>query len=240
MSAFWLALSFLTRLPVPSRFAATPAHSGQSVLCYPLVGLLIGVLLVSARAALAAHPALGPALVLALWAGITGGLHLDGLADCADAWIGGQGDRDRGLLIMKDPRCGPAAITALITTLLVKYGALVELGTDPHAALLWAPVLGRGAVAFWLLNLPYVRGQGLGSALVEHLPRRDAGAVLMLTAILAGIVLGLPLLLWSAGAAWGLALIMRRWLGGWTGDTLGAGIELLETAVLAGAVLIGA
>jgi adenosylcobinamide-GDP ribazoletransferase len=239
MSAFWLALSFLTRLPVPTRFAVTPVHSGQAVLCYPLVGLLIGILLVSARTALAAHPMLGSALILALWAGITGGLHLDGLADCADAWIGGQGDRERSLLIMKDPRCGPAAITALMTTLLVKYGALVELGTDPHAALLWAPVLGRAAVAFWLLNLPYVRAQGLGSALVEYLPRRGAGAVLTLTAILAGIALGLPLLLWTAGAAWGLAVIMRRWLGGWTGDTLGAGIELVEVAVLAGAVMIG-
>ncbi len=132
---------------------------------------------------------------------------------------------------------------------MVKYGALVELGTDPHAALLWAPVLGRAAVAFWLLNLPYVRAQGLGSALVEYLPRRGAGAVLTLTAILAGIALGLPLMLWTAGVAWGLAVIMRRWLGGCTGDTLGAGIELLETAVreraavarlrAAGAVMIG-
>jgi len=238
MSAFWLALSFLTRLPVHARFAVTPASTGQSVLYYPLVGLLIGILLVSARAALADHPSLGPALVLALWVAITGALHLDGLADCADAWIGGQGDRERTLRIMKDPRSGPAAIATLITVLLIKYGALAELGAAGPAALLWAPVLGRGAVAFWLLNLPYVRARGLGRDLVEHLPRRGAVAVLALTTVLAGITLGPLLMVWTACMAWGLGAITRRRLGGCTGDTLGAGVELMEIAVLAGAVLI--
>lgn len=238
MSAFWIALSFLTRLPVPARFDCSPVAIGRSVLCYPLVGMVVGGLLFLAQQVLAGHAALGPALVLVLWVGLTGGLHLDGLADCADAWIGGQGDRERTLAIMKDPRSGPAAIVAVVLLLLAKYGALVELAAaDLSMPLLWAPVVSRGAVPFWLLTTAYLRRQGLGSALVEHLPRRAARWTVALTLLAAGLGLGFGPLLCAVAVAllWRHALLRR--LGGCTGDTLGAGIELLETSILATAAL---
>jgi adenosylcobinamide-GDP ribazoletransferase len=239
MSAFWLALSFLTRLPVPARFDHSPAAVGRSVLFYPAVGGVIGGILVLAQQALADHAVLGPALLLALWVGLTGGLHLDGLADCADAWIGGQGDRERTLAIMKDPRSGPAAIAAVVLLLLAKYGALAELSTaGVFMPILWAPVVSRGAVPVWLLTTVYLRKQGLGSPLVEHLPRRAAQWTVALVGLAGWLGLGFGLMLLAVFVIFLLRHIMRLRLGGCTGDTLGAGIELLETAILVGAALM--
>lgn len=109
MRAFLVALQFLTRLPVRLRAAPSEEELGRSLLFYPLVGLLIGMLLTTLAMAISAagiSDLLGAALVLAAWVVLTGGLHLDGLADSADAWSGGRGDRERTLAIMKDPYWG--------------------------------------------------------------------------------------------------------------------------------------
>ncbi|MCB1767092.1 MAG: adenosylcobinamide-GDP ribazoletransferase, partial [Candidatus Competibacteraceae bacterium] len=114
-----LALQLLTRLPVPTLTAPPqPWELGQAVLFFPFVGLLIGALLTGLHTALWwADPGVLAALMLAVWVLLTGGLHLDGLADTADAWIGGQGDRERTLAIMKDSHSGPMAISAIVLVL---------------------------------------------------------------------------------------------------------------------------
>jgi hypothetical protein len=105
------------------------------------------------------------ALVLAVWVLLTGGLHLDGLADTADAWIGGQGDRDRTLAIMKDPRSGPMAVVIIVLVLLSKFAALqVLLAGDARTVLLLTPMLGRTVIVLLLITTPYVRPEGLGAA----------------------------------------------------------------------------
>lgn len=104
MLPFWIALQFLSSLPV--RLPGMPAaeQMGRSLLFYPVVGLLFGVLLWAFDSLLAASPLLlHAALLLTLWVLLSGALHLDGLADSADAWLGGFGDRERTLTIMKDP-----------------------------------------------------------------------------------------------------------------------------------------
>jgi len=233
VKAFLLALQFLTCLPVSLRFAPSPADWGRSALAYPLVGLLIGLVLAGLQQLVGhADPLLQAALLTAAWALITGGLHLDGLADSADAWVGGHGDRERTLAIMKDPRSGPAAVSTLALALLLKFAALaalVKAGVWP--ALLLAPVLGRSALVALLLCTPYVRPGGMGAAMSAHLPRAAAALALLLVA--AG-----ALFTGKAGAPAALAAclilrwIMMRRLGGMTGDTLGAAVELTEVAVL--------
>ena len=115
MRGLLAAVGFLTRVPVPPRVFADSAARGRSLPWYPLVGLLIGAVLCALDAVLPATRALlGAALVLLAWAWLTGALHLDGLADMADAWVGGMAgnadtSRARTLEIMKDPRSGPAA-----------------------------------------------------------------------------------------------------------------------------------
>ena len=91
---------------------------GRSLLAYPLVGLLIGTLLAGIAWLTGGAPsAVSAAILLLLWVLITGALHLDGLADCADAWIGWQGSHERSLQILKDPHVGSSAVTVLVTVL---------------------------------------------------------------------------------------------------------------------------
>lgn len=231
LHALALALQFLTRLPVPPGVRYTPEALGWSVVFYPLVGLLIGALLGLLQSLLGqAGPLLAASLLLVAWVLLTGGLHLDGLADCADAWVGGQGDRERSLRIMKDPNSGPMAVAALVLLLLLKFAALAE--RPDAAALLWTPVLGRAAILFLLLGTPYIRPHGLGSPLVENLPRKPAWLSAFLALLCAGLALGLWPLLAAGFTVWRLRAAMLERLGGCTGDTLGAGVEIVEAVAL--------
>jgi len=237
LHALGLAIQFLTRLPVPRSLRYSPQALGGSVLCYPLVGLLLGALLLALRGLLGgAGPLVSAALVLTAWVWLTGGLHLDGLADCADAWVGGQGDREKSLRIMKDPCCGPIAVAAVVLLLLLKFAALAE-SSGHGLALLWAPVLGRTAVPFLLLTTPYVRTGGLGSPMAENLPRLPAWLAVFLSLSCSAVFLGPWPTLAGMLTAFGLRRVMLLRLGGCTGDTLGAGIEIVEAVALVSAAL---
>ena len=237
MPAFLIALQFLTRLPISLPGMPLAAQVGRSLLSYPLVGLLIGVVLLLAQWTLAGTaPLLQAAILLLLWVGITGGLHLDGLADSADAWAGGYGDRERTLTIMQDPRSGPIAVVVVVLLLLLKFAALATLlAASQPLALLLAPWLARGLVPLLFLSTPYVRAGGLGAALAEHMPRRELpfwllghGLLLVLIGGWSGLLAVLAALLLLAG----LRQLMLQRLGGCTGDTAGALVELSEATVL--------
>lgn len=229
-----LALALLTRLPVRLALPVRDRDQGQAVAWYPAVGLLVGGLLWLLASGLSGAPGWPAALlVLVAWVALTGALHLDGLADSADAWLGGQGDRLRTLAIMKDPYCGPAGVVALVLVLLGKLTALaVLLPSGQLAAVLLAPLLARAACAGLFLALPYVRENGLASAAARHLPRSAIAAALGLSALLAlgaGLVAAIvaALLVFAGGVH-----LMKQRLGGFTGDTAGALVEAVEVAVL--------
>ena len=241
MSAWLIALQFLTRVPVRLAGMPAPEQVGRSLLWYPLLGLLVGALLLGLHLLLGATPALlQAALLLTVWVAITGGLHLDGLADSADAWAGGFGDKERSLAIMQDPRSGPIAVVVLLLVLLLKFAALVTvLDAGAGLLLLLAPWLARGSLPLLFLSTPYVRAGGLGQALAEHLQRRQLPWVLAAhgVAILLFGWAGLQALLVA-----GLLFVWLRWLmlqrlGGTTGDTAGALLELVECGVLIGLAL---
>lgn len=241
---FFYALAFLSRVPVPrlKRTDNPVAHS--SLWFYPVVGALLGALLYGlAYLAQEARPdssaLLMAALLLLVWVFLTGAMHLDGLADCADAWVGGLGDKERTLAIMKDPQSGPMGVTALVVILLLKFAALAALLQHQQPALLLGllliPILARTGILTLMASLPYLRSQGLASAL--H-PAATAKKALILTMLAVALTLWLAperalvlialwfVLLWL----WRRALHQR--LGGYTGDTLGAAIELQEALLL--------
>ncbi|MHA6193581.1 adenosylcobinamide-GDP ribazoletransferase [Pseudomonas wadenswilerensis] len=234
MLPFWIALQFLSSLPVTLPGMPEPRQTGRSLLFYPLVGLLFGLLLWALDTLLqGTQPLLHAALLLSAWVLLSGGLHLDGLADSADAWLGGFGDRERTLLIMKDPRSGPIAVVTLVLVLLLKFCALLALVEAGQGALLvLAPVVGRAAMLALFLTTPYVRPGGLGQALAEHLPRHAAAWVLALTAAGCLWLGGVWPLVATAIAFYALRRTMLRRLCGTTGDTAGALLELLELVVL--------
>lgn len=232
-----LAIQFLTQIPVRLKQTYGEREVGASLLYYPLVGLLLGALLVGLHSLLHGVPVLlHAALLLAAWVVMTGALHLDGLADSVDAWLGGIGNRERTMAIMKDPYAGPAAVVAVVLVLLLKFSALVGLmQCDNGWALLWPLLLARSAMPLLFLTTPYVRPAGLGSALARHAPRR--AMALMLLATLLGVlaVLGMRgagLVLGCLAVFWLLRRMMIARLGGTTGDTAGALLELMETAAL--------
>jgi adenosylcobinamide-GDP ribazoletransferase len=244
MRSLLVAVGFLTRLPVPAGVLSDKHAQAASLAWYPLVGLLLGSLLCAFAwllHGLAVPSLLSSALLLAAWVALTGALHLDGLADSADAWIGGLGDRERTLEIMKDPRCGPAGVTALILLLLLKFTALASLSTSAWPALLLAPVLARTSLTAAFLWMPYVRRGGLGAALASA-PRDSCRIALVATAAFCLLFGWRGALAVAAAAvvgfAWRRACIAR--LGGFTGDTAGALAEMTEVAVLVALVAAGA
>jgi len=241
MRGLLVAIGFLTRIPVPSRVFDDSGARTQSLVWYPLVGALIGAMLGALGWALPdAKPLLVASIVLVAWVLVTGALHLDGLADSADAWIGGMGGtwderRARTLEIMKDPRCGPAGVTALALVLLLKFAALASVARDAWTWLWLAPLLARMAATAAFISTPYVRSGGLGSALANA--SRIGCAVMLVLGIAACAFAGtrgaLALVLAALVFALWRRACMRR-LGGITGDTTGALIELIEAAVLVG------
>ena len=231
------ALQFLTVVPVRQQF--DPAIVGRSQRAFPLVGVLLGLGLWGLAVSLPAAAPVVAILILLLWILVTGGLHLDGLADSADAWAAGRGDPARALDVMRDPRCGPMAVSTLVIVLLGKWVAIVALlEADAAFALIAAPTLARSGVLLLFASTPYARDSGLGSPYLQHY---DATAGLI--AALLGVGLGLLLAgFWATVIALivlaALRHLMLKAVGGMTGDTLGASIELVELAVLLGAALL--
>lgn len=237
MGSLVQALRFLTMVPVPGRQSTGPSALGRAAWWFPPVGLALGLVLAGAdRVLLLVFPSLlAAALVVTLWKVLTGGLHLDGLADCLDGLAGR--DAAQRLSIMRDSRIGVFGAGALVLALLLSVAALAELpGPARASALILAPVVGR--LAPLLVGAVFraaTPATGAGGAFTASLPRAAGlvhGALLL---ILAGSLLGprgiamvmtglVVALIWSA-------FLVRR-LGGITGDVLGAGVELAELGVL--------
>ncbi len=232
--ALKLAFSLLTRIPVQLPEEIDPRAWGQAVVFYPLVGLVMGVILAAAAVGLRAlnTPAeLAAMPVLVLWVGLTGAFHLDGLADSADAWLGGYGDPERTLQIMKDPACGPAGAVALMLVLLTKWVALASvLAAEAWPVLLLTPVLARAAVSGLFLALPCAVDEGLVHRAKEQLPRARVAAALVLS-VLAALLpgwSGMVLLLVTLALSLAGARLMMQRLGGFSGDPAGALVESVE------------
>lgn len=235
MRSLLVACRYLTVLPVPR--GSVPGDLGRAAGWFPVVGLLLGLALVGAALAadLVLPPAVAAVLLVGLWVGLTGGLHLDGLADAVDG-LGGGWSREEALAIMRDARIGAYGVTAIVLVLALKIAALASLPPGLRwRALLVAPVLGRLGPLVLARLCPPARAEGAGHAFALAVGTRSLGvAVLVAAAVAVGLVgpWG-ALLLAAAGAdAVAFALYLRRRLGGLTGDCLGALVEASEASVL--------
>lgn len=236
MTPFWIALQFLTVLPIELKTMPSAKQNGQAILFYPFVGLLIGLLLFGVSLILVKLPILLLAsIILVLWIWLTGGLHLDGLADTADAWVGGFGDPERTLKIMKDPRCGPIGVLSLVVVCLLKFATLyVLLEQHLNTFLILVPMLGRSVPLFLFLTTAYVRDKGLGRSITDFIPKKLTWTVFVITITLLCVFkwLGLiALIIFFILLFYLRALFIKR-IGGITGDTVGAAIELIETGLM--------
>jgi adenosylcobinamide-GDP ribazoletransferase len=229
------AFALLSRLPLPNHTGTGAA----SAWAWPLVGVLLGALgatLASAALWLGVTPGVTAALVLALGAMLTGGLHEDGLSDTADGLFGGW-TRERRLEIMKDSRVGSYGVLALVVVTLARWSALTALlvqgGYWP--ALIVAGAASRAPMALIMALLPNARGEGLSHATGRPSPA-TALVGLGLAAALAVALTGwgaVPMIFAALGVALWLAFTALRRIGGQTGDILGATQQLAEVACLA-------
>jgi adenosylcobinamide-GDP ribazoletransferase len=230
-----LALMLLTRLPAGQLSDPVPPL-GQAAWAFPLVGLLTGVALWATHAAalalgLGALPSALLALAVTAW--LTGGLHWDGLADCADG-LGAGRDRSRALEIMRDSRIGSYGVLALLFALALSASALAQLdGAIPLPLALCLGVASRLAMVALLWALPPARSDGLGQQ-VAGIPATSLLPGLAALALLLPFT-GLPgaaLLAASAVMALVIGHQARKRLGGQTGDVLGATQVSAETLAL--------
>lgn len=240
MRGLILALGFLTRLPLPALRDFQPAELARAVVWFPAAGLVVGAAVALAAAAGGAlDPWLGALAGVVMWAWITGGLHLDGLADTADALGAAHRDPERFLAVLADPHVGSYGVIVLVLQLaakLVLLHWLLALGL-PWPVLVLIPAWSRWAAAGWTLLLPPLK-PGLGERFAWRGNRAGwiAGG-LALSAISAVSPLAFAALI--PGFLWGGWMWAR--LGGQTGDVLGAGIEWNESvALLLAGVLFGA
>lgn len=243
MTPFFIALQFLTIFPVHLKNMPSPKQNGRSLLFYPVIGLLIGLVLFAVASFLHVLPVvLLSTIILVIWIVLTGGLHLDGLADTADAWVGGFGDKENTLRIMKDPACGPFGVLSLIVICLIKWSALYVLLQEQHyTALILFPILGRLTPLFLFLTTEYVREKGLGWSIAQYIPKTWAMIIFGISLLGAGYFVWVGLV---TATIFILTLIYLRYkfiqrIDGITGDTIGASIEIAETVCLLCFIICG-
>jgi adenosylcobinamide-GDP ribazoletransferase len=237
--AFRLALAFLTILRVPVRNEEISSVSlADARFAYPGIGVLIGLVL-AGISELLRRGGVGPApsafWLVASTALLTGGLHLDGLADSADGLFL-QGDRDRRLAAMRDPHVGSFGVVALILVSLGKFAALENLGDSGRSlAILGAAIVSRSLIVVVSGLAGYARPEGTGRVVIEATTRRDAVVAAIIALVAGGLLAS-----WAGLAASGVAFVVavgimrlaRRKLGGVTGDILGAVVESGEFSFL--------
>jgi adenosylcobinamide-GDP ribazoletransferase len=240
LAALGLAITFLTIVPMRLREPVPPLGSAAG--WFPAVGAAVGAL--AGVVSYLAEPALGPlvaaVLAVVVLVVITGALHQDGLADCADG-LGVRGDRARRLAVMREPTVGTFGVLAVALWLLLVVGAVSGLDrTHMVRALVVMAATGRWAALLHASATPPARRDGLGSGFQVDGLGVAAGTILAVAAAVAvgGIGPGLSVL--AAGAV--VAALITAWargrLGGRTGDTLGATVAVAEATVAV--VLLGA
>jgi adenosylcobinamide-GDP ribazoletransferase len=229
------ALQFLTIFPALVRRPFTAGELGWSIAFFPLVGLLLGGMLLGLERLLQLFfpAAVSVPVVLTAWVLLTGALHVDGFLDTCDGVFGGRTPEER-LRIMRDEHVGAFAVIGGILLVLLKYSSLTALA-DRDAALLLAPVMARWAIVLAIILFPYARVEGLGRDMKDHAGWRQG----ILASVMAAAVA------WLVGRPWGLvalavalvglltcaAFVLRR-LPGLTGDVYGFICEVCEILVL--------
>ena len=229
MKRLLLAIGFLTRIPVPMP-DADAAEFAAAIRCYPLVGGIVGlVVALVGWGGASVDPWTGALAGVAAWVLVTGALHLDGLCDLADGLGAAHGDRARLLAAMADPHAGSFGVVAIGLQLLAKLVLLHAAAAQGWAPVALIPAAARLGPLAWARWLPPLK-PGLGAAVAGAVRRRDLagwGALLLAAALASPTLLAAPVLI-LLFAGW-----LRRRVGGINGDGHGAGIELVETGLLA-------
>jgi adenosylcobinamide-GDP ribazoletransferase len=235
VSSFFTALQFLTLFPCPTRIDYANADAGRAAIFFPVIGLILGSILVLVNFLLEPFASAGllSVILVSLLAFMTRGLHLDGIGDTFDG-LGAGGDPDRILSVMDDSHIGVFGLVAIVLVLFFKIHALESMDVDRWRALLVSTILGRWA----MVQLAYrstAAKNGLGGRLIDRLQTKHFLVGTLLTLLLVASIWrrnGIIMMAWVAIFTTASKSYFHRRLGGVTGDTCGAVGELSETSVL--------
>lgn len=234
---FLAALSFLTIIPMPRRREVSPEQLGGSIVYFPVVGIIIGLILAGLYWLL--HFVLPSAVVSVLLiiclVVLTGGLHLDGFADTCDG-IAAHKTPEVRREVMRDSRAGALGVVGVCCLLIVRYVSLSSLPESlMMVTLVLMPVVGRWAMVYAIFAHPYARPSGLGKVFKQAASRRRL-AIATLVALAVVIALarlpGLAVMLGVWAIVVAMAAYLRVKFSGLTGDTYGAINEVAEVSVL--------
>lgn len=234
MDSFWAALQFLTIFPTPLKGNTNEKIIGTSLVYFPLVGLLLGVLLFGLYyvLALVLPASVVCALLVIALAILTGGQHIDGLMDSCDGILGGK-DREERLTIMSDTKVGAFGIIGAILLLGTKYIAILSVPALP--ALLLMPTLGRWAMTYAIFSFPYARVSGLGLSFKLGVSWQKFTVASFLALALSALLMtwkGAVLLGALCAVTYGTGRFIQSRIGGLTGDSYGAINEIAEVTTL--------
>ncbi|KAB2942613.1 MAG: adenosylcobinamide-GDP ribazoletransferase [Hyphomicrobium sp.] len=229
--SFSHALQFLTRLPAPRVDVFDPADLSRSALWFPVVGIIVGAILaVALWLGALASPWIGALLALIAWVWVTGGLHLDGLGDVADALAGAHRSPERFLQILRDPHIGAFGAMAITLQLIAKLVLLAQIASPPALIpLILVAAWARLGAPVWSLAVPPLAagsGERFSWQIDARVVAAEAAVLTLLSAYFAPVLLGALVVIPAIAAYW------RYRLGGLTGDCLGASVEVTETILL--------
>jgi adenosylcobinamide-GDP ribazoletransferase len=237
LTDFGLAWRLLTAVPLPFIPQNSNRQAGKAAGYYPCVGIVIGlVLAVTGWFFFFLFPSgVASALVLVVWVGLTGMLHLDGFMDTCDGLLPPR-NRARRLEIMKDSRVGAFGVVGGVLLLLLKFNGLATLlDSSRWAILIVVPTLARWAMAWAMIRYPLARNEGLAVLFMAGLGRRQVVLASVLAAGTAFVLLGISGIVLLV-VAWLVTTLMARFavarIGGLTGDIYGATCEVTETILL--------
>jgi adenosylcobinamide-GDP ribazoletransferase len=235
---FFSSLQFLTIIPIRKNLQIDEVALGKSGTFFPLVGFIIGlILLIVSKFFLTFFPmSISDLLVLTVLVILTGAIHLDGFCDTMDA-LASRSNPEETLRIMRDSRLGAIGAICLFFLLLLKYSALNNLVPDSkNSMLILMPTLGRYSIAQLAFFSSYARtGPGKGRPFTEYIETKEILIALGQTILISLAVLGLSgiiFILLISLFTFGWGFYVNRRIGGVTGDILGAICEMNEVLVL--------
>ena len=240
IKGFIILLQFMTRIPVPVKVEYDEEKLGKAIKFFPLVGLIIGFFLFTVNffaGKVTDNRQITAIIIIMAEILVTGLIHIDGLADTADGLFS-YADKERMLEIMKDSRIGTNGTVALILYFLAK--AVFLTAVKPEYILLY-PIISRMATSINAGLGGYARKKGMSNGIIEKNGKTDATISILITAVLSFVILGLKGLVVLALAILFILFFMenvKRKIGGITGDTMGASLELTAILVLFAGIIL--
>lgn len=238
MKGFLLALQFLTIIPVGKNLTMDRDKLPSGLVYFPLVGLFLGLILVAVNNLLwliPLQPLLINVVLVILLIILTGGLHLDGLADTVDAFCSRK-SKEQMLEIMRESHIGTMGVLSLISVILLKVSLLYSLSPSlTNASLILMCTLSRCSLVWTMSNFAYLRKQGKAKAFVEAMNWKIfllASSITLFCALFLLQLKGIAAFIMAALFVFLLGKFIAQKIGGITGDTLGAINELTEVFVL--------